>query len=224
MTVKKLSKKGSARAHQASDGVLDELLDLLSQLVPVVEHIKVTIEESTMKMPKASSQLDSVTKATESATVEILDVLDSMTQRMGAAAAGLATLKDLRTRKKGGGADEADESAIDAAIGEIERQIGATRTDAMNISVALQVQDITAQQIVGVAHEIDSVRTQLMQILSHFRPDGAPGLAKKITAAAKAVAPPAGSHFDVDARYTKSTERQESADEIVEQWNKRNHE
>jgi len=88
----------------------------------------------------------------------------------------------------------------------------------MNIGMALQVQDITTQQIAGVSHMIESIRMKLAEVLSSFsevdRPAGRP-------AAEHRKIDPNG-RFNGDAEYTRSPDRQEDADEIVERWKRGN--
>jgi hypothetical protein len=84
--------------------------------------------------------------------------------------------------------------------------------------MTLQVQDITSQQIAGVSHLIESVRQQLLNalgLLDQKGPEHPPWPGAK---------PADHTHFDANAVYTSSTERQDSADAIVKHWNKADNE
>lgn len=171
--------------------VVAALVNVLSGIVPLLDDIKVAIEESSTSIPHASKQLHSVTQSTESATVEILNVLDSVMQRISKAQEGLSTLKDLhlkrlastekitdivRTLAGAGGAStlaaswEEHRSLDDGwtLVPVIEESLLKTKQDSMNIAKALQVQDITSQQISGVTPMIESVRMQLQQVLDNL--------------------------------------------------------
>ena len=131
------------------------VLDTLFGIIPLLDRIKISIEESSGAIPKASTQLSSVTQATESATVEILNTLDRMAGRIDAAEAGLDCsrtgiwIRIHRCRRRSGSS---------------RRSLAETRQDSMAIAMALQVQDITSQQIAGVTQMIEAVRSQLLDV------------------------------------------------------------
>jgi len=181
---------------------MNNVVQMLFGIIPVLDQIKQSIEQTTGTIPKASTQLSNVTQATEMATVEILNVLDRMAGRIEAAEAAVQTLQQ-------GTADTGE------SLKAIGQALADTRQDSMNIAMALQVQDITSQQIASVSHLIETVRTQLLGALGQL--DAAPG------SEALNQKPPATS-FDSDATFTRSTERQENADAIIKQWNKVDHE
>lgn len=178
------------------------VVEMLFGIIPVLDYIKQTIEETTGTIPRASTQLNNVTQATEMATVEILNVLDRMTNRIESAEGQLQTLK----QGVGDGA---------GSIEAIGQSLSDTRQDAMNIAMALQVQDITSQQIAGVSQMIETVRRQLLEALGQLDP----GVKPETAAGA-----PSGVTFDGNASYTGSGERQGDADAIIKEWNKVDHE
>ena len=186
---------------------MNNVVEILVGLVPLLDRIKISIEESTGTIPKASTQLSSVTQATEMATVEILNTLDRMTERIGSAEGGLVSVK----AELGAAA-----APVEGKLLEIEKTLAETRQDAMAIAMALQVQDITSQQIAGVTHMIESVRHQLLSVLGQMDK----GVEQSPSAAPDG---PSG-HFDSDAQFTRSTDRQDDADAIIQQWQKVNHE
>jgi hypothetical protein len=218
--------------------LVENLLGVITGLVPLLASVKLSIEESSGHIPKASNQLTSVTKATESATVEILNVLDAMTRKMERAESGLAHLKELLARRRvldaqvgeclnGLSATSGSTPAFEALrtaweesqrespegdpFASIETSLGESKMDSMNIAMALQVQDITSQQIAGVVHTIETVRQKLLDVL-----DTVNGTATALPGGGEPTEP---SHFDREAQFTRSTERQETADQIVQQWN-----
>ena len=56
----------------------ESVIMALHKVITLLDRIKNAIEQSSNKIPKISVQLNTVTQATELATVEILDVLDVM--------------------------------------------------------------------------------------------------------------------------------------------------
>jgi chemotaxis regulatin CheY-phosphate phosphatase CheZ len=181
------------------------VLDTLFGIIPLLDRIKVSIEESSGAIPKASTQLSSVTQATESATVEILNTLDRMAGRIDAAEAGLTALRTALD----------PDSPLQEHISVIEKVVADTRQDSMSIAMALQVQDITSQQIAGVTQMIEAVRSQLLDVAGQLDREHERQVAPP---------PPASGHFDSNAQYTLTGERQHEADEIIQQWQKVKHE
>ena len=215
---------------------LDKFVKVVSGVIPLLDSIRESLEESTGSIPKASQQLDNVTRATESATVEILDVLERMSGRVRTLGEALAVGRASADAEAGRLADldglmaslastrpdilERWKEYRAAPCGTclpagLDAEFGAISADAMSIGMALQVQDITTQQIAGVSHMIESVRMKLAEVLQSLM-DG-----ENPPPAVPAAAAPGG-HFDADAEYSHSPDRQVSTDEIVERW-KRGH-
>ncbi|MFZ1083272.1 MAG: chemotaxis protein CheZ [Candidatus Kryptoniota bacterium] len=213
---------------------LEELFYFVHDIVPVLEEINTSIYESANKMPHASSQLTNVTKATELATTEILDNLDSVLSRLNAidahfktAATDLAALdklekqsiKILRTSLNGERKDlfqtlldlhqqkEAHLKAVVSNAGGLEQSLKDIRAKSNDIMISLQVQDITSQQIASVNHLIGSVQQRLSGLIDRFKLSGT----ELITEIKKAE----DHAFNPDATYDRSGQKQKTADEIV---------
>ncbi len=242
MNTEKNSKKSSPAGLQEgwpAREALDNFIRVVSGVIPLLDSVKESLEETTGSIPKASLQLDNVSKATESAAVEILDLLEKVSVRVDS----LGKALDVFRAAAGGG--EARLCAIDALISslkvshpdvyarwnefrtaggggalpaDLDAQFSALRADVMNIGMALQVQDITTQQIAGVSHMIESIRKHLAGVLQSLH-DG-----KKfvIPASPKAEGVDPGGHFNAEAEYSRAPDLQESADEIVERWKRGN--
>ena len=227
--------------HEGNAATLKDFVHLLHEIVPLLENVRNSIEESSRRIPKASKQLSKVNQETESATVEILNVLEGMSARISDAEAQLERLKGIIQNSKASakriaerllaGTPQASDysaaeltalvvneliSGIDSSevIPAIEKVLHKTKEDSMNIAMALQVQDIASQQIASVAHTIESVESQLVRALSRFENGDAGNIAKDNADEA----PPPSLTFDVNAQYTPSEERQDIADEIVKQF------
>jgi len=228
------------RKTQPARATLDNFIKVVAGVIPLLDAVKESLEESTGSIPKASRQLDNVTKATETATVEILDLLERMSVRVDSLGEAIAGVRDAVAR------GESRLGVIDGLIAGLsvshpvlqerwreyraaggaatfpaglDAEFGALRGDVMNIGMALQVQDITTQQIAGVSHTIESIRMHLSEVLQNFNQDE-----KKASSGLRKSAAAVGTgHFNGDAEFSRSPDRQEDADEIVERWKRGNH-
>lgn len=210
---------------QRAAELVEGLFDFLNDVVPLIHDIDGSLRESTGHMPQATSQLQSVTQATEMATTEILDRVDAVLLQLEAApAAGpagpeapLGRLRErLRERLADLGPaflDEAEalldeDAALRAARLEAENERLKGARDGLNqILISLQVQDITAQQLASVNHLIESIRYRLNQLVVRIADRDAP-------------LPEAGPTIDPDtfnehARYEPGGSRQAVADLVT---------
>jgi chemotaxis regulatin CheY-phosphate phosphatase CheZ len=213
--------------------VARDLVQLIREIVPLLENVRHSIEESTSHIPKASKQLSNVTQATENATVEILNLLEAMSDRITKVEGKAGELKQnvlgmhsvlgtlvqaaetIPEKDRAGFAEAlaaAKRSSGDSSFAEsfqsVEEMLSKTKEDSMSIAISLQVQDITSQQIAGVASIIETVRTQLASALFRFE-NGTDAVDLPDENQLK------GKVYDTNAEYTKAPERQTDADEIV---------
>ena len=188
-------------------GAVESVVLALHKVINLLDRIKTAIEESSNKIPRASVQLDTVTQATEMATVEILNVLDTMTLKVGNVEEELASLKPhVGTR--------AGETVLEG----IGQHLEDIKQDTINITMALQVQDITAQRIAAANHLIECVRMELMHELSYFENSGQPPAAEGGSKNNGEGERKEGATFDRDALYRKSSDHQERIDRVVQEW------
>ncbi len=211
---------------------MHHLLNVLKDIMPMLDEIKNTVENTSSNIPKASKQLSTVTQATENATIEILDVVDDMGRRIENVETKLKEIgidliqRDALIKKinqsvslfseeqktvlasiKNDLQQLSERSFNSEAIDGLCQQLADARGLSMNIAMSLQVQDITSQQIEGVRHMIESVRTQLANAVGRF--DGKE-LEQPLVDTTKV--------FDSDAKYSKDGSRQEDADSIIAQF------
>ena len=181
---------------------IEDFFEFLSEILPLLEGINQSIADSSSKLPRASRELNKVTAATESATIEILNILDTMSLELGSTAKSIARLN-------------AEKSAFSeegrAALKNIEDTLTIVNEQTGNITIALQVQDITAQQVATVNHLVESVHERLSKLLEGF---GATDSHRSAESDLKRTAEALG--FDSDAHWTRSKERQEFADGIIQ--------
>ena len=83
------------------------------------------------------------------------------------------------------------------------------KSNTNNITLSLQVQDITSQQLAAVNHLIVSVQERLASLILNIEEAGT-NEAESI-----GIVVPEGSHFDPDAKYSKTDGRQDVVDSII---------
>lgn len=209
--------------------IVQSLTEFMKDVVPLLENINSSIAESTMKMPQASNHIYNVTSANELATTEILDLVDQITERLNQSHTVInellkkeeIKLAKLEVLKKAVlNNPEAikilDEFILETesknSIKKIQESLSATNEDSYKITLSLQVQDITAQQLAAVNHLIESVHKALTSIIINIeQADLADELSNlKIVHTDTAT-------FDPNASYYNGTSRQQVADELLNQ-------
>lgn len=210
-----------------------QLLTMLRALMPVLDNIKTTVENSSARIPKATEQLSTVTQATENATMEILNLVDDIGRRIGGTEERLRSIEeDLEKKQRSIMAlmrlvgtlpaearnllqqGEQDWKTLSdltvpiALLADVRSNLTSMHSITMDIAMALQVQDITSQQIESVRHQIESIRTQLAFVVGQYegRDDEAPE------------AVPVTKAFDAEAEYSRDGSRQAEADDIIAQF------
>ena len=133
--------------------VIQKLIDFMRNTIPLLENINNSITETASKIPTASNQIDSVTSATEMATTEILDTVDKIFMEINSAK---LNVENLISSQDGSLNNESKEklNLINAALDKINQH-------ANNVTLSLQVQDITSQQLSAVNYLIQSVQSRL---------------------------------------------------------------
>lgn len=203
---------------------LQKILDFMQETVPLLESVNKSIAESTSKIPKATHQLHSVSSATELATTEILDLVDGISNELNSIFSKTNELRNRiqkqkelaeKLKAKYQNDNEFDEflsytlsddelSFVDAGSNKIQESI-------MNITIALQVQDITAQQLASVNHLINSIQEKLAGLLLDL--NGKEKEVEKQTTSLDTIA------FNENARYVKDNESQKLADSLIAETN-----
>ncbi len=208
--------------------LLQDLVEFMRDIVPLLEEINERIEESTAKMPTASDKIDSVTSATEMATTEILDRVDNISNMLNEISNVLTALDETEKEKDKLFDEIISEielnektkelvdkfksyNHIETSIENIKEKINNINNETYNITLALQVQDITAQQLAAVNHLIVNVHEKLSKLISnihssHFDEE------KKISTELDA---PEKTTFDPNAEYDTSSSRQEEIDKLI---------
>lgn len=206
--------------------VIQGLVDFMRDTVPLLEKINTSIAESTNKIPKATNQINNVTSATELATTEILDLVDTISNDVTRIEKVLIEITSRENEKKElrnkiladvaslNGTGELlnryfELTDIAAVIEPVHGLFGKIRDDAYNITMSLQVQDITSQQLAAVNHLIESVQSKLASLLFNFQESNLK--ANEI----QNIEISRDSAFNPDARYIKADEQQQMADSLI---------
>ncbi len=206
--------------------IIQSLVDFMKDTVPLLENINHSIADSTSKIPKASHQLTNVTSATELATTEILDLVDGVTNEVRGIEKSLRSLLSSEDEK-----EKLFESLFPfikdnaeavklfeeykskfntgTTLKSLFEGLNTIKDQAYNITLSLQVQDITAQQLAAVNHLIESVQERLSGLVSDLEVNQIRDFGNL------AMPVPEGVSFDPNARYSKSDENQQNVDVII---------
>ena len=209
--------------------IIQSLIEFLKETVPLLETINQSISESTKKLPQASDQLSNVTSANEMATTEILDLTDQITNilfdidsklgdYMSKYPEKIAVYDKLREHLKDDsvGLELLDkinpDSYIDSQGDSLKSILDKVRNDTYSITLSLQVQDITAQQLASVNHLMTSVHQKLASLIldinsSEIDTRAVQQVDVKISG---------GVAFDPNATYENKEERQKEIDGMID--------
>ncbi len=227
---------------QRSIPLIEDLLQFVGDISPLLNDISTSLSFSTSRMPSAATQLEKVTAATELATTEILNLVDRVSEHVSVASLAEQNARDYREqlRERDARFLEALGEAADApsvrdvlaqwkAEGETivanwqdtseqqKESLDNVRKDLNQIMMSLQVQDITAQQISSVNHLIESVRMRLSEISERVASDMGGAAAPQVDALQEIR--DGQSQFDPMARFDPSGNHQDIADQLVQRSN-----
>lgn len=220
--------------------IIQNLVDFMKETIPLIENINFSIADSTSKIPKASHQINNVTHATELATTEILDLVDVISTEAGklenefkkiAESNKVSSESINRLMELTSGNEEAQsllkslkEQQIDeTVVSKFQTSIETIRNDSYNITLSLQVQDITSQQLAAVNHLIESVQEKLSNLIVDINEaDLNEGQEKSLASDSDSsleIEAPVNAAFNPNASYKKNGDSQILADAIVEKAN-----
>jgi chemotaxis regulatin CheY-phosphate phosphatase CheZ len=207
--------------------IIQNLTEFMNEVVPLLETINTSIAETTTKFPQASNQISNVTNATELATTEILDLVDEITLSLensekviknflsdtNSESQSLAKLRSLLKSNNEVSTlleEYVNEKNGKTDLSKIVESLSKSRNDTYKITLSLQVQDITAQQLAAVNHLIQSVHFKLAALVENIEQaelsddfeDVKQGLQTRM-------------HFDPNASYLNSAGKQETVDKII---------
>jgi len=181
---------------------LKELTVSIQEMVKSFRHLQSPIEESRMRVPEATSQLEKITKQTEEATHRVLDMVEEITND----AADM--VQDLKVLRKALPATYfKNRSKVRDTFERIQLKAERGQDRAFAIMDALQFQDITSQQMDHAAHLLDEVETKLHSVMGLFTP-GEGEKSDYVLVHKKRV-------YDPNASFNVSPEAQSDVDSLV---------
>jgi chemotaxis regulatin CheY-phosphate phosphatase CheZ len=177
--------------------VIQKLIDFMRNTIPLLENINQSITDTANKFPAAKNQIESVTSATEMATTEILDTIDKIFNEINSAKTNLSdfensdnyTLPDFAKEK----------------LASIKNSLDNINQYAYNVTLSLQVQDITSQQLAAVNYLIQSVQARLGALFQDLEDSNFTQMGKYVD---KNV-------FNENARYEDTTQKQKEIDQLI---------
>ncbi len=203
--------------------VIETIIEFLNDTVPLIDDINISIKDSTSKIPQATDQINNVNSATEMATTEILDLVDEINNQLNQSELLIEKTKNkysensfkLKRLHKLVENEEAlkilDELLNDKSqsddLGNILELIKKIEESTNKITLSLQVQDITSQQLEAVNHLIMNIHQQLTNMLVSLNNNEDTGNVNNELES--------GEHFDAKASYIKPQNSQDDVDEIV---------
>ena len=206
--------------------VIENFVSFISDFIPFVEQVSGSIQDTRSKIPEASNQLDKVTNATELAMTEVLDKIDEIGEQLENVnecmddlverrEATTELVEELRSRVNG----DVEAGEILNKINEnidfglslemVKNKIREITASTDQITMSLQVQDITAQQLAAVNHLIISVQHKLGGLLNAVDSTNYDGEDNITMEKLPDV------HFDAKATYNPGENQQSDVDSIV---------
>lgn len=176
---------------------LEEIFMFVNDIKPLLDEINNSITENLKKMPSASDQLSKVTEATEMATTEIMDIVDGLVYKSDLIKSDVDQINSMLEKKptalevlniiKKALEQDTDKDVLlekinitinnlnnvskpsaGKIVSHIDEIIESIQMDSSSIMMALQVQDITSQQIAAVNHLLETIQGKLKTILNRF--------------------------------------------------------
>jgi chemotaxis regulatin CheY-phosphate phosphatase CheZ len=205
---------------------IEKIVDFMKATIPLLENVNQSILDSTNKLPKAALQINSVTNATEVAVTEILDVVDGASTDLTTIISKLESLRNRLDIQKGcierlkvKYPDDPDvkelitnglnPDVIHQDYSEVINLADKIQSGMMNITISLQVQDITAQQLASANHLMNSIQTKLSSLLMDIdQKEGSVVVEPEIHL-------PNDLAFNPNARYDRENNSQVLADTLV---------
>lgn len=206
--------------------VIEGFVEFISDFIPFIEEVSGSIQDSRSKIPEASNQLDKVTNATELAMTEVLDKIDEINLQLNELTESLDDMVGRRNRVENMISELSDEikenekaknifknlmNEIDVGLTleMMKNRVTTIMSDTDQITMSLQVQDITSQQLAAVNHLIISVQQKLGGLLTTVDSTGF-----KVTEDLKHKKLP-NVDFDANADYNPNEKQQDVVDSII---------
>lgn len=206
---------------------IQKLVDFINEMRPMLSHINESIEESSAKIPKATDHIVDIASATELATTEILNLIDEISDNILELSSiynnfvakeeenkrillELTELVSDNIRAKELVGQVLNNLTVTKLSDKIIETLNKITTDSTNIAIALQVQDITSQQLSAVNHLIISVQKRLTSLMFDLSNDGISSVDNS-----QDIVVPTDSNFDMEASFINQQTSQDDVDKLV---------
>ena len=188
---------------------VEDVLRFVNDIKPLLDDINSSIEENMNKTQKASRQLSKVTEATETATTEIIAIINGLIYKSGVISSNMKRLNELDSTKYDSTLKiledihtaVTEKKDVNKHVSQLSDAIEKLKTvdrseynelfdstgkllnnindDSSSIMTSLQVQDITSQQIAAVNYLLETIHDKLGNILMKFQPSEVSLLVRK---------------------------------------------
>ena len=206
--------------------VVEGFVSFLNEFLPFVEQVSGSLNDTRSKIPEASNQIDKVTNATELAMNEVLDKIEEINSQLESInecmdelvekrESSAEIVRNLETLLSG----NTEASLLLSKLSEkldtgltlevVKNKIREVTTSTDQITMSLQVQDITAQQLAAVNHLIISVQHKLSGLLNAVDSTGVDPVDEIKMEKLPDV------HFDAKATYNPGSNQQVAVDSII---------
>ena len=188
---------------------LEDIFGFVHDIKPLLDDINLSVAENMNKMQNASRQLSKVTEANETATTEIINVIDDLISKSGIISSNMEQLNKLNLTKHDTALNAleviykaiTEKKDVNKYLPQLSDAIDKLKTmegseykelfdstgallnsinnDSNSIMMSLQIQDITSQQIAAVNYLLETIRDKLANILMKFNPSNVSSLVSK---------------------------------------------
>jgi len=151
------------KSEQLSRGLQREITDLANSITEMIESfksIRQPLAESHDKVPQAANQLDRITRQTEAAAHQMLDLAETIVQRNDEVKKGLQEICEKAESESG--------SKLKARTETLVVSVDKNMDAAYTLMDSLQFQDITAQQMNHAASLLEDIEEKLRHILANI--------------------------------------------------------
>ncbi|MFA8343252.1 MAG: hypothetical protein ACEPO8_09820 [Rhodothermaceae bacterium] len=215
--------------------MIQSLTTFMEEIVPLLNNVNLSINESNQKMPIAKNQIENVTAATELATTEILDTIDASGQILEDIANVCIKLGEVSNSSTGkykkleemlAGNEDAlslvkeiqKENSITENVESLNEKVNDLNDKNFQMTMSLQVQDITSQQLAAVNHLINQVQDKLELLIDDIDNSHISNQINDIKANGSEKIDDKELDFNSEASFAHD-DRQNKADEIVDEHN-----
>ncbi len=206
--------------------VIEGFVSFITDFIPFIEQVSGSIQDTRSKIPQASTQIDKVTSATELAMTEVLDKIDEINLQLGEITECVDDIVERRHKVEHyvselcaelKGNDKAttifkkiiNELDVGLTLELMKNKVNKIISDTDQITMSLQVQDITAQQLAAVNHLIISIQQKLGGLLSVVDSN----IYNKDEDLEQTQLPDV--HFDANASYQQEDNKQDIVDSVI---------